>query len=640
MFCFSRLFRSRGKPIAMITPASTNTNIISIRLKPLRPMEILRWPSLIHVLCLTITSTATSRYVEQRRLTTPQNTALVQLFALLDSIAIDLVEQGSQADAQPFGSLPPIAIGLLESGNDCHALGGRDNVVQRLAIGRGHFRRRLGLHPQIPSVQLRLVRKHGRALDGVFELAHVARPLLLFEPGDRVGAEGERPAKSLRQARGEVPREWGDVVFALAQGRQRDDHDIDTIEQVFPKSAGAHFRLEVTRGGDEHARIDAAGLLVSDPADLALLQHAQQLRLQTQRQLADFVQQDRAPARGLEQTGLVHTRAGERAAHMTEQLRLEQRLRDRRAIDPDERLAPARAGAVNRARNHFLAGPAFTCDQYGRVVLGDAGDERERLTHGTAFYDQAPLGRPHGELRPEPGDFLPQPLALGSFAEREHDFVRPERLGEIVVGALLHGGDGGVLTAVGAHDDDERTATALAIVPQEGETIHLGHAYIAENQIERLSCGTLEGALSVLLGCDGIARVRQQQAERLAQARFVVDNQDFVHRGSATGKNSLKAAPPSRAPSTHTTPPISSTDRATIASPRPVPRPGSFVVKNGSNTRSRSADGTPGPESATKISVPGCPSANSTRAGRRSDMRGKRAVPGSLSRFGSDCPGS
>src|SRR5882762_1147007 len=38
MFCFSRPFCRRGKPIAKITPATTNTNISSMRLNPLRPM--------------------------------------------------------------------------------------------------------------------------------------------------------------------------------------------------------------------------------------------------------------------------------------------------------------------------------------------------------------------------------------------------------------------------------------------------------------------------------------------------------------------------------------------------------------------------------------------------------------------------
>ena len=38
MFCYSRLLRSRGKPIAMMTPIKTNANINSIKLKPLRPM--------------------------------------------------------------------------------------------------------------------------------------------------------------------------------------------------------------------------------------------------------------------------------------------------------------------------------------------------------------------------------------------------------------------------------------------------------------------------------------------------------------------------------------------------------------------------------------------------------------------------
>src|SRR5207249_11069327 len=68
---------------------------------------------------------------------------------------------------------------------------------------------------------------------------------------------------------------------------------------------------------------------------------------------------------------------------------------------------------------------------------------------------------------------------------------------------------------------------------------------------------------------------RSQQPERLAQAGFVIDDEDAGH---AAGKNILNAAPPSRAVSTHTTPPMSCTARATMARPNPVPRPGSLVV--------------------------------------------------------------
>jgi len=69
-----------------------------------------------------------------------------------------------------------------------------------------------------------------------------------------------------------------------------------------------------------------------------------------------------AAARLLEQSRLVRARARERAAHVPEQLRLEQRLGDRGAVDADERLARARAGAMNRPRDDFLPRAALARD--------------------------------------------------------------------------------------------------------------------------------------------------------------------------------------------------------------------------------------------------------------------------------------
>ena len=74
----------------------------------------------------------------------------------------------------------------------------------------------------------------------------------------------------------------------------------------------------------------------ADAADLAFLQRAQQLGLDRRRHLADLVEEDRAVAGHLEEAGLVADRTGERAPHVAEQLGLEQRLRERRAVDADE----------------------------------------------------------------------------------------------------------------------------------------------------------------------------------------------------------------------------------------------------------------------------------------------------------------
>ena len=74
-----------------------------------------------------------------------------------------------------------------------------------------------------------------------------------------------------------------------------------------------------------------------------LLEHAQQLHLQRQRQLADLVEEERAAVGRLEETRLVADGAGEGALHVAEELGLEQVLRDRRAVDRDEGARSARS---------------------------------------------------------------------------------------------------------------------------------------------------------------------------------------------------------------------------------------------------------------------------------------------------------
>ncbi len=89
---------------------------------------------------------------------------------------------------------------------------------------------------------------------------------------------------------------------------------------------------------------------------LALLQHAQQLALQFQRDLADLVEEQRAAVGELEAADAVAHRAGEGAPDMAEEFALEQLARNRRAVDADQRAVAAAAGLVDGARDQFLAG--------------------------------------------------------------------------------------------------------------------------------------------------------------------------------------------------------------------------------------------------------------------------------------------
>src|SRR5439155_23330523 len=119
--------------------------------------------------------------------------------------------------------------------------------------------------------------------------------------------------------------------------------------KILAKPAALHLLLEVAVGGGDQAHVDGAGALFTDPLEIALLQHPQQLALQLQRNFADLVEEQRAAVGEFEPADAVAHRAGEGAADVTEELALEQFARDRRAIDPDQRPVAAVARLVDGA---------------------------------------------------------------------------------------------------------------------------------------------------------------------------------------------------------------------------------------------------------------------------------------------------
>ena len=94
------------------------------------------------------------------------------------------------------------------------------------------------------------------------------------------------------------------------------------------------------------------------------------------RHLADFVEEDRPAVGGFQQAFLLHARVGERAALVTEQLALQQLLRQGRARDVHERPRRPIAGVVDDLGEQVLAGAALAGEQHGRRRChGDAGGE-------------------------------------------------------------------------------------------------------------------------------------------------------------------------------------------------------------------------------------------------------------------------
>ena len=92
----------------------------------------------------------------------------------------------------------------------------------------------------------------------------------------------------------EVLDEDGNVLASLAQGRQDEGNDVETIEEVLQEPAVLHQPLDVAVGRGDHAHVHLLAALRAQGLELALLQDAQELGLQGRAHGPDLVQEDGA----------------------------------------------------------------------------------------------------------------------------------------------------------------------------------------------------------------------------------------------------------------------------------------------------------------------------------------------------------
>src|SRR5208283_4613843 len=116
------------------------------------------------------------------------------------------------------------------------------------------------------------------------------------------------------------------------------------------------------------------GLDLRGPADAheaKVLQEAEELGLHRHRHLSDLVEEERAPRGGLDLPLHELARAGERAALVTEELALEERLRDGGAVDRHERPATTLGELVRPPREHLLARAALADERERHLLRRD-----------------------------------------------------------------------------------------------------------------------------------------------------------------------------------------------------------------------------------------------------------------------------
>ena len=166
-------------------------------------------------------------------------------------------------------------------------------------------------------------------------------------------------------------RERDDVLAPLGERREGERDDVQAVVEVLAESPFFHLDVEVAvrRGDDPH--VHRRPLRGADRSHLPVLQHAQELRLQSERHVADLIQEQRPSVCGGDEPLVIVGRAGKGAFAVAEQFRFEQVLRYGGAIDGDEGPLGAAARAMYGAREKLLSRSARSVDENARVRLRD-----------------------------------------------------------------------------------------------------------------------------------------------------------------------------------------------------------------------------------------------------------------------------
>src|SRR5437879_3972917 len=153
------------------------------------------------------------------------------------------------------------------------------------------------------QVELKLAafgQNHG-ALNDILQLAHVAGPIVALQFLDvmfrQARARDSEPASGLLD---KVLRKLLDILETLTQGRDINGENAEAVVQVEAKTACFGLSQKIAITGGDQTDLDASRPLVPHSLELAFLKDPQQLALQVQRDLPNFIKKQRALVSQLE----------------------------------------------------------------------------------------------------------------------------------------------------------------------------------------------------------------------------------------------------------------------------------------------------------------------------------------------------
>ena len=207
-----------------------------------------------------------------------------------------------------------------------------------------------------------------QALNGVFELADIARPVIVADEVHHFFVKELAGPVFLVVLFQKIVGQQDNILLALPQGRNGYLDDVQA-----PVEVGAELLLfdeldEVLVGGGSDAHIHMLESVAPHRDITLILQHVQDFGLKRQGQLADLVQKEGTAVGVLDEPGTpLGVGAGKGPRDIAEKLAFQQVFGDRGAVDGKKGLVPAQAVPVEGLGQEALARTRFAQDQHVQV---------------------------------------------------------------------------------------------------------------------------------------------------------------------------------------------------------------------------------------------------------------------------------
>src|SRR5207342_1743102 len=137
-------------------------------------------------------------------------------------------------------------------------------------------------------------------------------------------------------------RKQQDIGAAIAQRRDRHVHDAQAKKQVRAKTPRSDKPFERLMCRRDYAHIHSAVAYAANAPHSLVFEELEQLALRLRLHVADLIKKQRAAVRSFNETELTGMCVGEGSPLVAEEFGLQQRARNRGAVDLHERLVSTR----------------------------------------------------------------------------------------------------------------------------------------------------------------------------------------------------------------------------------------------------------------------------------------------------------